>query len=124
MDGYTVFDRVRANEFVGAVKGTVTGGVNGSVGGAVTALSSAADVTLTDAQKNAPFVGITLTAASKSVTLGLPAGAVIFVHNAGGTNAFTLKNLSGDSGTSLAAGKLALVAASETANESKILVLN
>ena len=128
MDGYTVFDRVRANEFAGAFTGTlsgaVTGGVSGFVGGAATGISSADSLTLTASQKNAPFAGITLTAASKTVTLGLPNGRVMFVHNAGGTNSFTLKNVSGDSGTALAAGKLALVAASETANGSKVLVLN
>ena len=48
----------------------------------------------------------------------------MFVANIGGTNAVTVKAISGDTGTSVAAGKVAIVIASSTANASKIYVLN
>jgi hypothetical protein len=88
-----------------------------------TVISSGANVTLTEEQKAAQYIGITLSAASKTVTLGLPDGAVAIVVNEGGTNAFTLKNVSGDSGTSIAAGEAYLVRASTTANASKLTQL-
>lgn len=88
-----------------------------------TTLSKSADYSLAAAEKK-PYIGITLSAASKTVTLGLETGQVAIVVNEGGTNAFTLKNVSGDSGTSLAAGKLAIIRASTTANGSKVYVLN
>ena len=88
-----------------------------------TTLSKSADYSLAASEKK-PYIGITLSAASKTVTLGLDNGQVAIVVNEGGTNAFTLKNVSGDSGTSLAAGKLAIITASKTANGSKVYVLN
>ena len=88
-----------------------------------TTLSKSADYSLAAAEKK-PYIGITLSAASKTVTLGLETGQVAIVVNEGGANAFTLKNVSGDSGTSLAAGKLAIVKASKTANGSKVYILN
>lgn len=88
-----------------------------------TTLSKSADYTLAAAEKK-PYIGITLSAASKTVTLGLENGQVAIVVNEGGSNAFTLKNVSGDSGTSLAAGKVAIIKASKTANSSKVYVLN
>ena len=48
----------------------------------------------------------------------------MFVANIGGTNAVTVKAISGDTGTSVGAGKVAIVIASTTANASKIYVLN
>lgn len=103
----------------------VTGEIKGLVKNvlAAVALSKAADYTLKDDEK-VPYIGITMTAASKTVTLGLPDSTVAIVVNEGGTNAFTLKNVSGDSGTSLAAGKLAIIKASKTANGSKVYILN
>ena len=103
----------------------VTGGIEapwfkGSVQGAVQK-SLSANATISE---NAVYYGITLTAASKTVTLDRPAGTVCFVMNEGGTNAFTLKNVSGDSGTSIAAGKVALVVCSRTANKTVVTVLN
>lgn len=82
------------------------------------------DTTLTDAQKNSLAVLFTCSAASKALTLGLEDGQIMFVANIGGTNAVTVKAISGDSGTSVAAGKVAIVVASKTANASKIYVLN
>ena len=110
MNDYTKFTKVEAEVFKGGVAGAVQ-------------LSKAADYALSAGEKNA-YIGVTLTAASKTVTLGLADGQIAFVANEGGTNAFTVKNVSGDSGTSLAAGKVALVVASTTANSTKVTVLN
>lgn len=114
MADYTRFTNL---EVTGELKGTLKSPL-----GAV-ALSKAADYTLADDEK-VPYIGITLTAASKTVTLGLPNGTAAIVVNEGGANAFTLKNVSGDSGTSIAAGKAYLVRASTTANGSKLTLLN
>lgn len=78
---------------------------------------------LTEEQKR-PFVNVTASAASKVVTLGLGNGQTALVTNIGGTNAVTVKNVSGDTGTSVAAGKCAIVIASTTANGSTVAVLN
>ena len=124
---YTKFTAIEADAIRGPVTGTVTGTVEGAVKGALlggVSLTKSADYTLSAAEKAAPYVGVTLSAASKAVTLGLDNGQVMIVANEGGTNAFTLKSKSGDSGTSLAAGKVALVVGSSTANASKIYVLN
>ena len=101
------------------------GGVNGVLNGLLkaTSITKNANYTLADAEKT-PYIGITLSAASKTVTLGLPDGVAALVVNEGGSNAFTLKNVSGDSGTSIAAGKAYLVRASTTANGSKLTLLN
>lgn len=109
MNEYTGFGKVKATLFKGLPEGV--------------AISKSANYTLADSEK-AAYIGITLTAASKTVTLGLPDGAVALVVNEGGSNAFTLKNVSGDSGTSVAAGKAYLVRASSTANGSKLTLLN
>jgi hypothetical protein len=98
-----------------------------SLAGAVVgaqSVSTAVDYSLTAAQRAGLYIGITASAASKTVTLGLAAGQTALVHNAGGTNAFTLKNVAGDTGTSLAAGKVVLVVGSATANASVVLALN
>lgn len=127
MSDYTRFTRVEAEEFkgdvVGNVTGDVTGNVNGKAKGAIHAvqISKADDYTMTE---KAGYVGVTMTAASKSLVLGLGDGEACLVHNEGGTNAFTLKNLSGDTGTSLAAGKAALVVGSGTADGAVICLLN
>ena len=71
-----------------------------------------------------PFVSVSMSAASKSLTLGLEVGDVMIVSNIGGSNAVTVKALDGDSGTSVAAGKVALCIGQATANASKIYVLN
>lgn len=112
---YTRFTNLEA---VGDIK--VAGGVTGPLKGV--SLSKSANYSLADNEKVA-YIGITLTAASKTVTLGLPTGTAALVVNEGGTNAFTLKNVSGDSGTSVAAGKAYLVYASQTANASKVTAL-
>lgn len=88
-----------------------------------TDLSIEDSVELTAEQKT-PFLSFTCSAASKAITLGVAPGDFMLVANIGGTNAVTVKAISGDTGTSVAAGKVALVIGSGTANASKIYVLN
>lgn len=110
MEGYTVFDKVKADEVLaGKVEAEVLAG-RVAAALAKTTLSKDADYALADGEKTA-IIGIALTAASKTVTLGLKEGQAALVINEGGTNAFTVKNVSADSGTSVAAGKIALVTA-------------
>ena len=120
MAGYTKFTNL---ETTGELK--VAGGIKGVLGGFLkaTSISKGANYTLTDAEKT-PYIGITASAASKTMTLDLPDGVAVLLVNEGGTNAFTVKNVSGDSGTSIAAGKAYLVRASTTANGSKLTLLN
>lgn len=86
-------------------------------------ISMSKDTTLADDEKR-PFINFTCSAASKTLTLGLDVGDTAIVTNIGGTNAVTVKNVAGDTGTSVAAGKTALVVASKTADASTVLVLN
>lgn len=88
-----------------------------------TSLSISDDYTLADEEKR-PFLSFTCSAASKSIVLGVAPGDVMVVSNIGGTNAVTVKAITGDTGTSVAAGKVAIVIGSGTANASKIYVLN
>ena len=124
MPEYTRFTNLQVTGALNA-PGGITGDVTGVLKGLLkaTSISKAANYSLTDAEKT-PYIGITLTSASKTVTLGLPDGTAALVVNEGGSNAFTLKNVSGDSGTSIAAGKAYLVRASSTANSSKLTLLN
>jgi hypothetical protein len=103
----------------GNVAGMLTGGI---VGGA--ALTKADNYALGAADKAKVALSIILSAGSKTITAGLAAGQVMFIHNAGDTNAFTLKNVSGDTGTEIAAGKIVLIIGSATANASTIIALN
>ena len=84
-------------------------------------ISVAVDTKLADAHKR-PFLGVALTAASKKVTLDLEDGDMMILVNEG-SNAFTVKNVSGDTGTSLAAGAVALVIASTTADATVVKVI-
>ncbi len=110
-------------EVAGALK--VAGGIKGGLAGTLkgVAISKGANYALAEEEK-VFYVGATFTAASKTLTLGLPDGAVCVVVNEGDTNAFTLKNVSGDTGTSVAAGKVYLVRASATADGSVATLLN
>lgn len=108
MAEYTRFTNVAAEAFLGALKGV--------------SISKSANYSLTEEEKTA-YIGITATAASKTLTLGLKDGDVALVVNEGGTNAVTVKNVSGDSGTSLGTGKAMLICASTTANGSKVTIL-
>ena len=69
-------------------------------------------------------ISVTCSAASKTVTLGLDEGETCFITNVGSTNAITLKNVAGDTGTSLATGKVAYVIGSKTADATVVKVLN
>ena len=117
--GKTNFDEVQANRFYGPVTGNVTGGILGGI-----SISKADNYSLSTAEKNSLYIGVTMTAGSKVLTLGLAAGQVAFVRNEGATNAFTVKNVAGDTGTSLAAKKTLLVKASATANASIVAALD
>ncbi len=85
-------------------------------------ISVAVDTKLADEHKR-PFLGVTLTAASKIVTLDLEDGDMMILVNEGSTNAFTVKNVSGDTGTSVAAGAAVLVIASTTADATLVKAL-
>lgn len=129
MAAYTRFTNVEATgdikaaTFHGALTGDVTGAHKGAVTGSL-ALSKEDDYALTAAEKANLVFLITLTEASKTVTLGLSAGQVAFVHNSGATNAFKVKNVAGDTETSLATGKTLLVIGSATANASTVIALD
>lgn len=88
-----------------------------------TVITTDADLALGKEQKHG-IAAITLSAASKTVTAGLGEGQYMYILNAGGTNAFTLKNVAGDTGTSIAAGKFAVIIGSKTADASIVKVLN
>lgn len=110
---YTKFTGISADE---VKSGSVIGPARAAV------ISKAANYSLADEEK-CLYIGCTMTAASKTLTLGMAEGAVCVVVNEG-SNTFTLKNVSGDSGTSVAAGKAYLVRASATANGSVVTLLN
>jgi hypothetical protein len=122
-DGAEVFKITETGIESPAITGTITGTQKGAIIGSL-ALSRADDYALTAAEKANLVFLITLTEASKTVTLGLSAGQVAFVHNAGPTNAFTVKNVADDAGTPLAAGKTLLVIGSATADASTVIALN
>lgn len=70
------------------------------------------------------FVNFAISAASKTLTLGLADGQSMIVHNVHASRAATVKNLSGDTGASVGAGKVAIVYGSTTSDATKIVVLN
>ena len=91
-----------------------------------TDLSIEDSVELTADQKT-PFLSFTCSAASKAITLGVAPGDFMLVANIGikfDMIMFGKQAIDGDTGTSVAAGKVAIVIASGTANASKIYVLN
>ena len=123
----TRFTNVQVDGALKASGITAQGGNFSAVSGALigaASISKAVDYTIDAEELASPALLVELTAASKAVTLGIANGQVMFVANVGGTNAFTLKGQSGDSGTSLSAGKVAVVFGSKTANATKIYVLN
>lgn len=104
------------------IEANITGSQSGAILGSL-ALSKAVDYALAAAEKaNLAFL-LTATAASKTFTLGLAAGQIAFAYNAG-AETFTLKNVAGDTGTSVATGKLVMIVASATANASTVVALN
>lgn len=87
-------------------------------------LSISDSYALADDEKR-PFVSVTCSAASKVLTMGLNPGEQCLVTNVGGTNAITVKNISGDTGTSVGTGKVALViGGTSTADTVVVKVLN
>lgn len=89
-------------------------------------LLGASTITLSDnmtlQEKDRAFVLFVIaTASSKTLTLDLPEDACCIVK--GASNTFTLKNVSGDTGTSVASGGVYLVKASQEANSSGIIAL-
>ena len=89
-----------------------------------TAISMSDDTKLTDEQKDL-FITFTCSAASKVLTLDLDQGQHAIITNVGGSNAVTVKNIAGDTGVSVGAGKVALaIGGSSTADTCVIKVLN
>ena len=99
----------------------LTGSVAGNLKTA--AISKADSYALSDSEKLNQLILLTQTGDGKTFTLGLSAGSAVLVYNAG-AKAFTLKNVSDDTGQSVAAGKVYLVVASATANQSTFVLLN
>jgi hypothetical protein len=111
---------------IGDVTGNVTGNVTGSQTGAILGtkvIEKAVDYALVAADKANLFISFKATAASKTLTLGLAAGQIALVYNHG-TETYTVKNVAGDTGTSLTTTKLILVVGSATANASTVIALN
>lgn len=87
-------------------------------------VSMSKDTKLEDKQKDL-FIRFTCSAASKVLTMDFDEGQFAIIANVGGTNAVTVKNIAGDTGTSVAAGKVALfIGGSSTADTCKCYVLN
>lgn len=81
-------------------------------------------IDLTDDQKR-PFINAVASAASKVLTLGLNPGDTCLVTNIGDTNAFTVKNIVGDTGVSVGTGEVALcIGGTDTADTFAAVVLN
>ena len=106
----------------GNVTGNVTGVLTGGVIGMAT-IEKAVDYALVAAEKANLVISAKMTAEGKTLTLGLAAGQVAFVYNHG-TETYTVKNVAGDNGTSLATTKLLLVVGHGTANTSTVIALN
>ena len=88
------------------------------------ALTKSDSYALAEAEKSNVYIGCTMSAASKVLTLGLPAGQLAVVKNTGAANAFTVKNATDDTGTSLAAGKSLLIVAGATKDTSVVIALD
>lgn len=89
------------------------------------ALQKADSYALAAAEKLKELIKCEVTAGSKVLTLGLVENQCVIVKNVGATNAFTVKNIAGDTGTSLAAGKsIMLIAGSGTANTNTVIALD
>lgn len=83
-------------------------------------LTLAGDHTLTD-QEKCLVVSINMTAASKTVILGVADGDAMTVINIG-SNAFTVKNIAGDTGVSLDAdGMVTVIGGGDTADAAKFI---
>ena len=100
-----------------------TSNFTNGISNGIVALSISDHYSLTDNEKR-QNISVTCSAASKVVTLGFAEGETCFITNVGGTNAVTVKNVAGDTGTSLGTGKVAYVIASQTADATVVKVLN
>lgn len=124
-DGTTVL-KVTETGIEANVTGDVTGNVAGMLTGGVIGMATiekAVDYALTAADKAKLVISAKMTASGKVLTLGLAAGQVAFVYNHG-SETYTVKNVAGDNGTSLATAKLLLVVGHGTANTSTVIALN
>lgn len=124
----TNFNEVTADKFTGALVGAVTGNVTGNVTGSLIGTVTAATVEKADnyaltASEKLFVINAKMTAGSKTLTLGLAAGQVAIVYNYG-TETITVKNVAGDSGTSLATTKMIIITGSTTADASVVVALN
>ena len=118
---YTKFTNVEAENVKG---GTVFGELDDQRALNAQVLSMEDSATLSDAKRNSLVLQFSCSAASKSLTLGLADKQIMIVCNFGETNAVTVKARTGDTGTSIGTGKVALVIGSVTPNASKFYVLN
>lgn len=99
----------------------VTGEIRAAHKAKVLALTG--NYTLSDIDKMTETLEVG-SASAVTLTLGGAEGQTFHIENTNASDAITLKNVSGDSGTSLAAGKIAYVICHDTANRTKIVVLN
>lgn len=126
---YTKYTNLEATGDFKAATATipvVTGSLVGSQKGAILGsalIAKAVDYALTAAEKANLVLLLTMTAGSKTYTLGLAARQIALVYNAGSTT-FTFKNVEGDTGTLAATTKAFLVVGSATANASTVIALN
>lgn len=101
---------------------TLTSG-NRKIG--VLAIQEADSYALSADDKLKELIKCEMTAGSKVLTLGIAENQVVIVKNVGATNAFTVKNIAGDTGTSLAATKsIMLIAGTSTANTNTVIALD
>lgn len=110
--------KINENGIEANLNGSQKGAILGSV-----VIEKANDYALSDSEKANFIFSLKATAASKVFTLGLDAGQAALVYNHG-TESFTLKNVSGDTGTTVATTKLVLVVGNATANASTVVALN
>ncbi|MDD4564836.1 MAG: hypothetical protein PHE79_05095 [Eubacteriales bacterium] len=114
----TRFTNLEVAESVKAPTFTVKAMIAGA-----TAVEKADSYALAAAEKNT-LIKCEMTAASKVLTLGLPEGQMAVVKNVGATNAFTVKNIATDTGTSLAVGKSLLVFAGKAKDTNVVIALD
>lgn len=132
MEGYTNFTKVYATEVNGAsIVGPVTGNATSATSAAsltgsvisTNTISKAVDYALVAAEKAKLFTSITMSASEKVLTLGLAAGQVMIVYNAG-AETVKVKNVADDTGTDVATTKAILIIGSATADTSIVIALN
>lgn len=129
MEGYTNFTNLHAKIINGdSIIGPLTGKASDAskLSGSVISMntiSKAVDYSLSTVEIAKLITSITMTAASKVLTLGLAEGQAMIIYNAG-AETVTVKNIATDTGTSLATTKAILVIGSATKDTSIIIALN